>query len=329
MPQPTARSREWGLKKVRMLYQQLQQQMETTSHPTTSEQESQFGGMMKGIQQRTQGIATEVPQGISHLRKELYDEGIMMQDSQELNFVLQQFYCSKVAMQVLIDQYVECHKGFFREGYCGLIKEETFPSEVISAVIADAQFMCARQNDRLRRKDPNMINLQVPEVKVIKDIEYPLPYIPDLLYYILLELMKNSLRAVSEVYGIQAPGTEVPPIQVYIYDSECNHDTVIKISDLGGGIPRSKANHIFKFMVTSAPLAVQEAFLTTLGTDLQQTFTSSSPLFGLGVGLPMARVYARNFGGDVQLASIERRGTDAYIYLSKAGSAYSCVADMI
>lgn len=54
--------------------------------------------------------------------------------------------------------------------------------------------------------------------------------------HILFELLKNSLRAVVERYG---PDNEdsFPPIKVVVVEG--SEDITIKISDEGGGIPRS------------------------------------------------------------------------------------------
>jgi len=39
------------------------------------------------------------------------------------------------------------------------------------------------------------------------------------------------------------------------------------------------------------------------------------PIAGLGYGLPIARLYARYFHGNLTLASVENLGTSAYISL--------------
>lgn len=40
---------------------------------------------------------------------------------------------------------------------------------------------------------------------------------------------------------------------------------------------------------------------------------------GYGYGIPISRLYARYFGGDLQTISMEGYGTDAYLHLSRLG----------
>jgi pyruvate dehydrogenase kinase 2/3/4 len=46
-----------------------------------------------------------------------------------------------------------------------------------------------------------------------------------------------------------------------------------------------------------------------------------TPLAGLGYGLPLSRLFARYFGGDLQLISMEGYGTDAFLHLRNVGDA--------
>lgn len=75
-----------------------------------------------------------------------------------------------------------------------------------------------------------------------------------------------------------------------------------KISDQGGGIPRSKLDLIFQYMYSTAPQPAR--------SDI-----ASAPLAGYGYGLPLSRLYARYFQGDLVLNSYEGYGTDAIVYL--------------
>lgn len=43
-------------------------------------------------------------------------------------------------------------------------------------------------------------------------------------------------------------------------------------------------------------------------------------LAGYGYGLPISRLYARYFGGDLQIISMENYGTDAYLHLNRLGN---------
>jgi pyruvate dehydrogenase kinase 2/3/4 len=42
-----------------------------------------------------------------------------------------------------------------------------------------------------------------------------------------------------------------------------------------------------------------------------------APMAGFGYGLPISRLYARYFGGDLRLISMEGYGTDVYLHLNR------------
>lgn len=74
-------------------------------------------------------------------------------------------------------------------------------------------------------------------------------YVPSHLYHILFEVFKNSMRAVMEHHGQDC--LDIPPIETTIIRGQ--EDISVKISDLGGGIPRSQADQLFKYMYSTAP----------------------------------------------------------------------------
>lgn len=75
-----------------------------------------------------------------------------------------------------------------------------------------------------------------------------------------------------------------------------------QMSDRGGGIPRSQMDNLFKYMYSTAP-------------QPSKSDAHTVPLAGYGYGLPLSRLYARYFHGDLVLLSCEGYGTDAIVYL--------------
>ncbi|KAF4319443.1 hypothetical protein BBO99_00003479 [Phytophthora kernoviae] len=129
-----------------------------------------------------------------------------------------------------------------------------------------------------------------PEVELHGHTDFSMPFVPSHLHHMLFEVIKNSMRAVVEFHGVD---NDMPPIKIVIADGEDNEDVSIKISD-------------------------EEAFERL---EAPNDFGGDSPLAGLGYGLPISRLFARYFGGDLQVISMEGYGTDAYLHLKRVGDA--------
>ena len=100
-------------------------------------------------------------------------------------------------------------------------------------------------------------------------------------------------------------------VQVLVCQSDM--DITIKVSDQGGGVDRMTADKMFKYLYTTPP---------------SPSLTSTAvPLSGFGYGLPLSRLYARYFQGDIKAASYENHGTDIYIYVQAlAKESVSCTS---
>ena len=73
----------------------------------------------------------------------------------------------------------------------------------------------------------------------------------------------------------------------------------------------------------------QKQLFTTADPEIQEGMVAfnenvdhsiDSPLAGLGYGLPISRSYARYFGGDLSIMSMEGYGTDCFVYLTRLGN---------
>jgi len=127
----------------------------------------------------------------------------------------------------------------------------------------------------------------------------------------MFEIFKNSMRATLE-HAESKGETDIPPITVRVFKTK--NDITIKISDVGGGISRASSGKIFNYMYSTAPQVVIPEGGGSLGAGLS---AESLPMHGLGYGLPLSRLYARYFRGDIQIASVDGYGTDVYVYLQR------------
>lgn len=85
---------------------------------------------------------------------------------------------------------------------------------------------------------------------------------------------------------------QFPPVKVIVVEG--SEDITIKISDEGGGIPRSALPMIWTYLYTTMS---DEGLETTI-----QESDFKAPMAGFGYGLPLSRLYARYFGGDLYVA---------------------------
>ncbi len=139
----------------------------------------------------------------------------------ECHAFLDRFYMSRIGIRVLAGQYLALRSPPM-EGHIGLICVHTSPYEIVKQAVTDVYYMCERKYGAF------------PKVIIKGRLDLTFAYIPTQLHYILLELLKNAMRATVEHHGVNNP-ENWPPVEVIIADGFFNEDVVIKISDEGGG----------------------------------------------------------------------------------------------
>uniref|UniRef100_UPI00358EE7FE pyruvate dehydrogenase (acetyl-transferring) kinase isozyme 1, mitochondrial-like isoform X2 n=1 Tax=Myxine glutinosa TaxID=7769 RepID=UPI00358EE7FE len=150
--------------------------------------------------------------------------------------------------------------------------------------------------------DPSCDAVQIVKAQD-KDEPFRVVYIPSHLHHMLFELFKNAMRATVEHHT--KLGSTYPPLNVLVILGK--EDLTIKISDRGGGVPLRKIDLLFDYMYSTAPPPHEQR-------------ARAAPLAGFGYGLPISRLYARYFQGELNLLSLEGFGTDAFIYLKALSS---------
>ncbi|XP_049701296.2 pyruvate dehydrogenase (acetyl-transferring) kinase, mitochondrial [Helicoverpa armigera] len=258
---------------------------------------SSFCERLAHIRNRHADVVQTMAQGVLEL-KESHEVDPSTENS--IQYFLDRFYMSRISIRMLINQHTLLFgdqigprqasvTGIGNGGrHIGSIDPACDVAAVVRDAYENARFLC----DRYYLASPELQLLQegVPSKQPI-----PIVYVPSHLYHMLFELFKNSMRAVMETHE-----SSPPPITVNIVRGQ--EDVSVKLSDRGGGIPRSVSDLLFKYMYSTAP-------------QPSKSDAHTVPLAGYGYGLPISRLYARYFHGDLMLVSCEGYGTDAIIYL--------------
>lgn len=177
-------------------------------------------------------------------------------------------------------------------------------------------------------------------------------YIPVHLEYILTEILKNAFRATVERHHKHhgsASSRPLPPVQVTISpspgESIASPFLSLRVRDQGGGVSPANMARIFSYAFTTAgrndqdedlggPYAAQHiggsAMIDGGGTSDGNLFgeitgkgvqVGLGTIAGLGYGLPMSRLYAKYFGGSLDLISLDGWGSDVFVKLRSLDSA--------
>ncbi|XP_076257778.1 pyruvate dehydrogenase kinase isoform X1 [Rhynchophorus ferrugineus] len=249
------------------------------------------------IRNRHSDVVETMAQGVLEL-KESHDVDCHTEHS--IQYFLDRFYMSRISIRMLINQHtlifggqLERAPGPNKSKYIGCIDTQCDIVSVIRDAYENARFLC----DQYYLASPDLILNEIHHNQLEKEPYINIVYVPSHLYHMLFELFKNSMRAVMEYHNSSGA---FPPITVTV--SRGKEDICLKMSDQGGGISRSTVDQLFKYMYSTAP-------------QPSKSDAHTVPLAGYGYGLPISRLYARYFHGDLVLLSCEGYGTDAVIYM--------------
>jgi len=211
-----------------------------------------------------------------------------------VNAFLDDFLIQRIGTEVLSAEYI----GLTRPGRpTSVINLDCDPCEVVEAAARDATQLCRHHYGF------------APPVDITRIGDVRLPFLARYLEYIMLELLKNALRATAEKHDEM--GCEKNPIIVHVVaDDEC---IMIRVRDRGVGIDPYDIAKTFDYMYTTAK---------PQGEDPDDLYSGGgvAPIAGFGCGLPLSRNYARYVGGGLELNSIHPVGTDVALYLDRTAN---------
>ncbi|EDN94497.1 conserved hypothetical protein [Sclerotinia sclerotiorum 1980 UF-70] len=169
-----------------------------------------------------------------------------------------------------------------------IICTKTNVRDLAEEAIENARFVC----------EDHYGLFDAPKIQLVCPPDLHFMYVPGHLSHMLFETLKNSLRAVVETHGQDKQDFPITKVVV----AEGREDITIKISDEGGGIPRSAIPLVWTYMYTTVDRT------PSLDPDFDKS-DFKAPMAGFGYGLPISRLYARYFGGDLKLISMEGDNT--------------------
>lgn len=256
-----------------------------------------FSQTLKTIKRRHDGVVTTMAQGILEYKRKRQ----RMQIDHNIQSFLDRFYMSRIGIRMLIGQHIALtDQSHHRDPtYVGIICTKTNVRDLAEEAIENARFVC----------EDHYGLFEAPKIQLVCNPNLNFMYVPGHLSHMLFETLKNSLRAVVETHGQDKQ--EFPVTKVII--AEGREDITIKISDEGGGIPRSAIPLVWTYMYTTVDRT------PNLDPDFDKS-DFKAPMAGFGYGLPISRLYARYFGGDLKLISMEGYGTDVYLHLNRLSS---------
>ncbi|GAD94529.1 [Pyruvate dehydrogenase [lipoamide]] kinase [Paecilomyces variotii No. 5] len=265
--------------------------------PELDDYNQRFAKLLQQIKRRHDGVVTTVAQGILEYKRQRQ----RLQIDSNIQSFLDRFYMSRIGIRMLIGQHIALteQKAVKHPNYVGIICTKTNVRELALEAIENARFVC----------EDHYGLFEAPKVQLVCKPDLNFMYVPGHLSHMLFETLKNSLRAVVETHG--ADKEEFPVTKVIV--AEGREDITIKISDEGGGIPRSSIPLVWTYMYTTVDQT------PNLDPDFDKS-DFKAPMAGFGYGLPISRLYARYFGGDLKLISMEGYGTDVYLHLNRLSS---------
>ena len=149
--------------------------------------------------------------------------------------------------------------------------------------------------------------------------------IEPLVQFAIVELLKNAVQAVLDHHAFDIDLVENAVVHVACA-LDPSHTACLSIADPGAGIAPSALP-----LSSRSPHepCIFDWFYSTV-EEPPETYINGQhfglPFSGQGVGLPLSRVYARCFGGDLSLMSLPGKGSTAYLYLDTTGLKFSLLS---
>lgn len=270
---------------------------------------------------------------------------------EDLDAFMSSMLRSRISRRVIVEEHLSLTEIYKKHPYQS--KPPDYIGEIFQPCNAEEHFQIVGNlvRDSMHEYFPKRENM--PEVVVEGDLLARFPFMVPHLHYLFGEILRNSFEATIKTHGATTD-KKLPPIKITIIDSP--KTVMFRISDQGGGVPHGELASIWSFgknpelarqslanfhripglqlysnlQVTPAGSSIVDGLVHTSVGDINQmsTKTKQSTLeklitrpykYKLGLGLPMCKIYADYWNGDLVMNSLEGYGSDTCLTLSKLG----------
>ncbi|KAI7868163.1 mitochondrial branched-chain alpha-ketoacid dehydrogenase kinase-domain-containing protein, partial [Spinellus fusiger] len=264
--------------------------------------DNEFGEILKYLVDRHTDTIPTLAKGFLECKQYM--------NSQDMASFLDDTIHARIGIRLIAEQYLSLlhqhtHTETPSDGYIGIIDTELRPLKVIQQCVDFVSELCEINYN------------QTPDIIIDGQTDTSFTYVPVHLEYILTELLKNAHRATIE-YSRKIKRTTIPPIQITL--SQGKEDIGIRIRDQGGGVDEKDLDKVFEYSYTTVSNQEDNGDPSDVFRQITEMAMQSGvggPLAGLGFGLPLARMYARYFGGSLTLVSMSGYGCDVFLKLKR------------
>ncbi|RLN48640.1 hypothetical protein BBJ29_002543 [Phytophthora kernoviae] len=214
-------------------------------------------------------------------------------EPQGLSESLDNFYNSRIGIRMLVDQHIAAQTP--TQGFTGIVADECSPVQIAQGIVNKVKPLWQE----------SLKGEQLPEIRVNGDVGATYRYIPQHIEIVLTEVFKNAV-----INSVAAGASTPPPVTVLI--SGGPHGVCMKVSDLGGGMTRKKANALSNYYHTAT--SPSSSGYDPVADVLERR--ASGLDFSDSFGLRIAQLYAKYFGGELAIMPMEGHGVDTYIYMN-------------
>ncbi|XP_048727941.1 pyruvate dehydrogenase (acetyl-transferring) kinase isozyme 2, mitochondrial-like isoform X2 [Ostrea edulis] len=276
----------------------------TSRDPDDGKVLEEFSAAIQNILSRHSYVVETMAQGVIEMENTY---GINDKLNERIQYFLDRFYMNRISIRMLLTQHAALFGNMANHPRrIGHIDPNCDVIECVTNAFKAARQICEHYH------------MQAPDLEIITaDGSHIINfvYVPGHIEHVLFEIFKNAMRAVVEYHTEKI---DLPKLQIIV--SKGKSDLTIKLSDQGGGVPYQDKEKLFQYMYSTAdrPQYTGQESPLAMYVDIDRFAHNNGPtglMAGYGYGLPLSRLYARYFQGDLVVNSMEGYGTDVYLYL--------------